>query len=229
MDAVFFDFNGVLVDDEHLHLSGFNAVLSKFGVHLDAAEYEARYIGFDDRGAFAHALRDHGLDCDAAQLAALIDEKAAFYAAAAARELCVFEGAARLLREAAARAPVAVVSGALRAEIVLGLGVLGASGAPRCIVAAEDVSACKPDPEGYLLALKTLRAQGLSLDPARVVVIEDTPAGVAAGRAAGLTVVGVGHSVAPEKLRAAGAVQTVKHLREMHFSMLEAAAATVIG
>ncbi|MEU6917059.1 HAD-IA family hydrolase [Streptomyces olindensis] len=55
---------------------------------------------------------------------------------------------------------------------------------PKTLVAADDITRGKPDPEPYLLAARTL-----GVDPARCVVFEDAPAGLAAGRAAGMTTV----------------------------------------
>ncbi|WP_424213953.1 HAD-IA family hydrolase [Streptomyces sp. BI20] len=58
---------------------------------------------------------------------------------------------------------------------------------PRVRVTAESVSASKPDPEGFLMG-----AEALGVDPADCVVFEDSGAGIAAGRAAGMRVIGVG-------------------------------------
>lgn len=55
---------------------------------------------------------------------------------------------------------------------------------PKTLVAADDVTRGKPDPEPYLLA-----ARELGVDPSRCVVFEDAPAGLRAGRAAGMTTV----------------------------------------
>jgi len=66
------------------------------------------------------------------------------------------------------------------------------------LVTPERLSRGKPDPEGYLLAVRELGA-----DPAGCVVLEDAPAGVEAGRAAGMRVVGVLTTYAPEALAAA--------------------------
>ncbi|MFD8232077.1 HAD-IA family hydrolase [Streptomyces sp. NPDC059696] len=55
---------------------------------------------------------------------------------------------------------------------------------PKTLVAADDITRGKPDPEPYLLAARTL-----GVDPAHCVVFEDAPAGLAAGRAAGMTTV----------------------------------------
>ncbi|MEU0457254.1 HAD family hydrolase [Streptomyces sp. NPDC006129] len=55
---------------------------------------------------------------------------------------------------------------------------------PKTLVAADDITRGKPDPEPYLLAARTL-----GVDPAHCVVFEDAPAGLAADRAAGMTTV----------------------------------------
>jgi sugar-phosphatase len=70
--------------------------------------------------------------------------------------------------------------------------------APAVLVTADRLARGKPDPEGYLLAARELGA-----DPADCVVLEDAPAGVDAGRAAGMRVVGVLTTHAPEALAAA--------------------------
>lgn len=72
---------------------------------------------------------------------------------------------------------------------------------PKVLIAAEDVTAGKPDPEGYRLA-----ATRLGVDIRRCLVVEDAPAGVAAGLAGPAPTVGVGTSHDPAQLSAADAV-----------------------
>lgn len=74
---------------------------------------------------------------------------------------------------------------------------------PRVFVTSDRVAAGKPDPEGYLLA-----ASELGVDPAACVVLEDAPAGVAAGAAAGATVVGITTTHDAAELLEAGAATT---------------------
>ena len=76
---------------------------------------------------------------------------------------------------------LAIVSGALRSEIELVLELAGLRPHFAEIIAAEDVAACKPDPQGYERA-----REALELAPNRCVVIEDSIPGLAAARAAGL-------------------------------------------
>ncbi|AYN42277.1 HAD family hydrolase [Streptomyces dangxiongensis] len=76
----------------------------------------------------------------------------------------------------------AVVTSATRRLAEARLDAVGIS--PKSLVSADDVTRGKPDPEPYLLA-----ARQLGVDPARCVVFEDAPAGLRAGRAAGMTTV----------------------------------------
>ena len=104
------------------------------------------------------------------------------------------------VRFAASRVPVAVVSGAARADIDLVLGASGLAGEVTAIVSAEDVRAGKPDPEGYLLALERL---GGGLDPADALVLEDSEAGVLAAKAAGMRCYALLGTVSAERLASA--------------------------
>ncbi|MEI5100273.1 HAD-IA family hydrolase [Streptomyces sp. PmtG] len=75
------------------------------------------------------------------------------------------------------------------ADVPLSTGRMAAAGLPMPAVrvTAESVGASKPDPEGFLKG-----AAELGFDPADCVVFEDSGAGIAAGRAAGMRVVGIG-------------------------------------
>ena len=115
LQAALFDFNGVLVDDERLHLAGFNAALAPFGVSIPLDLYNEPYLGYDDRGAFAAMLRDHDRDPSLDVVAALIAAKSLVYNDLAARSLDVCEGAHGLLRGAAAGVPGAAVGWRSRA------------------------------------------------------------------------------------------------------------------
>jgi beta-phosphoglucomutase len=226
LQGVCFDFNGVLVDDEHLHFECFNAVLAAEGITLGAAEYADVYLGFDDRGVFEHALRARGRLADAGVVRDLIARKAVAYAERAATELRVFDGAARLVRSLAERVPVVIVSGALRAEIEGALAVMGVADAVGAIVAAEDVAACKPDPEGYRAGLARLAELAGAVDPARVVAVEDSTAGVAAALGASLRVVAVAHTYSADVLRATGAHRVFDRIADVG---VEGVAGAVIG
>ena len=68
--STIFDFNGVLVDDESVHIAAFREVVAPLGVVFDDATYTARYLGFDDAGAFRAMLEDAGKEASDASLPA---------------------------------------------------------------------------------------------------------------------------------------------------------------
>ena len=160
MIAVLFDFNGVLVDDEDVHFEAFRRILEVLGVTVSHEVYR-RYLGFDDRGTIVALLAHYGRggDVDDGELGRLVARKQRSYARLAGEHPRLGFGArALVLALRAAGARLAIVSGARRAEID---AVLDASSLRDCfdaIVAAEDVTRGKPDPEGYRLARARLDA-----------------------------------------------------------------------
>ena len=93
-------------------------------------------------------------------------------------------GSCEMVRAVSAHTPCAVVSGSCRRDVEETLDILGIRDAFALLLGAEDVPRGKPDPMGYLLA-----AERLGVEPARCVVVEDSAAGVRAGKAAGMRVV----------------------------------------
>ena len=102
--AVLFDFNGVLVDDEPIHLELFQRVLGEEGIALPADDYYARYLGLDDRACFAAVLAAAGETATVPRLMRLTARKASYYQERVRREGYPFAaGAAGLVRGLAAR------------------------------------------------------------------------------------------------------------------------------
>ena len=218
--ATLFDYNGVLVDDEAVHLAAFRATLDPRGIAVDESTYWARYIGFDDVGAFRAMLVDAGREAPDALVAELVEAKRPLYMQRASAGLKLFDGAAEKLRSCSLRGAVGVVSGALRDEIELGLVLLGVRDLVSFVVSAEDTSRCKPDPEGYEKGLALLG--GIPRD--QVVVIEDAVAGVRAAKAANLACVGVAHSYPAAALSEAGADLVSSNIAELSDEALAALA-----
>ena len=222
LQAVIFDFDGVLVDSEPLHYRAFQRVLNPRGIGFSYDEYLERYIGFDDRDAFKEAYRVSGLELDSDMLTDLIRSKSDSFEKIVKKEVEVFPGAKELVREIAdAGVPLAIASGALRNEIELILEKVSLMPYFTVIVSADQVEKSKPDPETYVMALRALeeRLDNRQLDAAFCVAIEDTPAGIKSARDAGLKVVGVGHSYSVEELGDADYV--VRNLDEISLSTLD--------
>jgi HAD superfamily hydrolase (TIGR01509 family) len=210
--ATLFDYNGVLANDETVHLAAFQDALIPLGITLTEADYWAKYLGFDDVGAFGAILVDSGRALDPAQIAALVEAKRPLYRARAEASLPLFPGASELIRRRAAAGPVGIVSGALRDEIELGIDALGVRELIVSVVAAEDTRASKPDPHGYLLGIEALSKLVPRSDALRALVIEDSLAGIEAAKSAGLPCVAVGHSYPEAELYAHGADLVVADL-----------------
>ena len=111
------------------------------------------------------------------------------------------EEARAAVREAAERVAVGVVSGSARAEIQPVLDAAELSPLITVLVSADDIRRSKPDPEGYLIALHLL-----GVTPGEAAAVEDSEAGVAAAKAAGLYTVGVTTTLPAERLSRADAV-----------------------
>lgn len=180
--AILFDFNGVIVNDEPQHCEALTATLAEYGIPLDRETYYREYLGFDDRECFRFTFERYGRPAGAPALEEAIERKARHYAAEIRRSMTLVPGAADFVRAAAAEGlALAIVSGALRREIDLVLDAAGLRRHFAVVVAAEDVSACKPDPQGYVRAREVLGAA-----PERCIVVEDSLPGLAAARAAGM-------------------------------------------
>jgi HAD superfamily hydrolase (TIGR01509 family) len=203
LQAVIFDFNGVIADDEPLHLEMFQKVLAEQGIPLFREEYYRSFLGMDDRDCFKAVLAARKRPADDGLIAQLIARKADYYAQAIAERLVIFPGVRELVPTLAARWPLAIASGALRHEIENILDAVKLRDAFAEIVSAEDVQRGKPDPECFRTALGRLnrrRTSGPPIYPAACLVIEDSPWGIAAVRAAGMKCVGVTNSYPAEAL-----------------------------
>ena len=207
--AILFDFNGVLVDDEPLHLALFARVLGEEGLSLERDEYYAQYLGLDDRRCFAAAMQQAGRPIDQAQVMRLVARKASYYQERVRSEgFPFFGGSVELVRAAAAaELTLGVVSGALRVEIEAALRQAGIAQLFKTVVAAEDVALGKPHPEGYLRALEELNGQPpfppRLFHPHEVLAVEDSPWGIEAASGAGLVTLAVSHSYPESALEGA--------------------------
>lgn len=193
--AVLFDFNGTLSNDEPVLCEIFMALFAEHGKPLSAQEYFDELCGLSDPEIVMTWLgRDHP-DVDE-----VIRERIDRYRAAVSDGSTIEPWTREALRYAAERVPVGIVSGAARDEIEPVVRAAGVEELVRFVVPAEDVERGKPEPDGYVRALELL---GDGLAPADVVVFEDTEAGVAAAKAAGMRVVAVTGTLSPARLAAA--------------------------
>ena len=202
-------------------MKAFQKVLAEEGIGLDSGEYFTRYLGLPDRDIARDVLkRRFGRAADPAGLDDAVDHvlarKALAYRDLVRRDLPEVPGAAGFILSAAERYPIAVASGALRVEVEDGLYRLGVRDAITSIVAIEDVTRGKPDPEmffvarGALIRICAIPGARLGLDPSEpsssFLVLEDSPAGLAAARAAWMKAIGVATSRPASDLKPADLV-----------------------
>jgi beta-phosphoglucomutase len=187
--ALLLDFNGTISEDEPILCRIFQELFDEAGKPLTEREYYDRLAGFSDREIVRMWLgRDD---------AALLDRKSERY-----RQLAdgatVSTETREAVRAASEMVPVAVVSGSARAEIEPVLDAAGIAEAITLVVSEDDITRSKPDPEGYLIAVDLL-----GVEPGGAVAVEDSEAGIAAAKAAGIYCVAVTTTLPRERLSAA--------------------------
>jgi beta-phosphoglucomutase len=186
IQAVVFDFDGVLADSEPLHLLAYQQVLSALGVALTREDYYASYLGYDDVGVFTALAGVHGWEMSPSKLEALVLEKGRAFDAMIETTDVLYPGARECVETLAADYALGIASGALRPEIEAILGRARLERHFRFIVASGDTPRSKPAPDPYLRA-----AELHSVAPAACLAIEDSHWGIMSARDAGLPCVGI--------------------------------------
>jgi beta-phosphoglucomutase len=202
LQAIVFDFDGVIADSERLHLRSYQEILAPEGITMSNEDYFARYLGYDDVGVFKAVGRDHDVAMDDHRVSELIARKGQRYESLAAAGEMLFPGAADFIRTAAAAVPIAIASGALTHEIEEVLERAGLLPLFPVIVGADQTERSKPHPDPYQTAFTRLRTHsGRDLVAWRSVAIEDSRWGLVSARAADLRCVAVTNTYSAAELR----------------------------
>jgi len=189
VEALLFDFNGTLSDDEGVQCAIFGELFAEQGRPIGEQEYFDELAGRSDP-----EIVERWLGAGHPAAAEVLERRVQLFRERAGDGSTVPPHVRDAVLRAAGRARLAIVSGAARSEVET---VLEAAGLDvfDVIVSAEDVARGKPDPEGYLLALEQLGVRA-----ADAVAIEDAPPGIAAAKAAGLRCVAVLGTAPRERL-----------------------------
>jgi beta-phosphoglucomutase len=193
VSAITFDFNGTLSNDEPILCGIVRRLLAERGRPLSEQEYYDQLAGLSDE-----AIVTTWLGADYPDVAAVVRERVTAYGELVRDGSTIEEQTREAVRYAAARVPIAIVSGAALAEIE---PVIAAAGLERffpVIVSSDAVTRGKPDPESYLTALDVL-----GVDAADVVAFEDTESGIASAVGAGVRCIALTGTLAPARLQAA--------------------------
>ena len=221
LQAVFFDFDGVIADSEPLHLRAYQSVLRADGIDLDRAEYYERYLGHDDAGLFEALASDRHLPLSPEKIDEWIAAKSSIVEEMLSSDAILFPGAAACVNMFAELVPLAVASGALEPEIEIVLEHAGLRGAFGAIASASDGVRGKPAPDLYLLAMAKLKSRLPDpFDPAACIAIEDSRWGLEAAHLAGLRCVAVTHTYPAAALGRADLI--VDSLSELTPNVVEA-------
>jgi beta-phosphoglucomutase len=200
--AVVFDFDGVIVDSEPLHLSAYQEVLSSLGGPLPREEYYARYLGYDDQGVFRAVAEARGWQLDDGRIEELIAEKSRVFQGMLGEDV-LYPGARSCIERLAAVWPLGIASGALRHEIEAILRRTGLAPHFRFIVAAGDTTASKPAPDPYRRA-----AELHGVAPEACVAVEDSRWGIDSAKTAGLPCVAITNTYPVAELMTADIIIT---------------------
>ena len=206
LQAVFFDFDGVIADTEPLHLRAYQAVLQADGIDLNKSEYYARYLGYDDVGLFDALAKDRRISLSDWKVDEWVAAKSSIVQEMLSSDSILFPGAAACVRMFAERVPLAIASGALEPEIEIVLQHAGLRSSFTAIASASDGVRGKPAPDLYLLAMAKLKDRLPTLDPAACIAIEDSRWGLEAAQRAGLRCVAVTHTYPAAELETADLV-----------------------
>ena len=215
--AIFFDFNGVIIDDETIQMKAYQEVLKGHEIALTEELYFGA-LGMDDktfvRSMFEHAKKPLSDPLLEEVLGAKTDMHRQMI-----EVLPLFPGVLTFLKSASREFQLGLVSMANLVEVSYVFQRANLTPLFTVIVTAEDASVCKPAPDCYLAGLMKLNEQRqherqLPLLASECLAIEDSPPGIQSARAAGMRTLGVTNTVSDEALRAAGADVVTKSLAD---------------
>lgn len=199
LKAVLFDFNGVIINDEPLHEQLINQLLLEENLTLKRGEYHKVCFGRSDRPCLSELLASRGRVLNDTDLTQLLHRKAQAYALELQKieKLPLYPGLDDLLFQVrSCNLKLGIVSDAIRKEIEVVLDRTQLAEYFQVVVAGDEVTTSKPQPDGYLLAVKRLNQKypDLNLQPHECLAIEDTFAGIQAAKKAGMQVVGIANT-----------------------------------
>ncbi len=214
--AILMDFNGVIIDDEPIQMKAYQEILAKEEITLTEEEYLS-CLGMDDKTFVAAAYKRANKEPETNKILEITTAKTNRWRELIADELPIFEGVTDFIKKMEKDFALGIVSMAKREEIEFVLEKAGLRNSFSVIISAEDVENCKPHPECYLKGFNTIDSYRIKHKHSPMVhgdclVIEDTPPGIRAAKAARLQALGVTNTVSAQELRDAGADVVTKNL-----------------
>ena len=185
--AVIFDFNGTLSDDEPILLRIFTELFAEhLGWQMSPEDYSERLLGHSDREIVEIAVREHG-GGDQGWVERLLERRRDRYKQLVAAHSPITDEAAGLVSALATDGvPMAIVTGAQREDVLAVLDNCATGNYIDLLVTEEDVQQGKPHPEGFAKG-----AALMGVEPADVLVFEDSVPGIRGAVAAGMACIAV--------------------------------------
>lgn len=223
LQAVIFDFDGVITDSEVLHLRSFNKVLAEYDIRIETKDYYKDYLGLNDVDLFKEMVDKGLLKVDSNKIEILLKQKKQVFEKLAKTEGRIIEGVRDFLHMLSENnIKKAICSGALLVEIELILQEAKLRSFFEVIVAADHVKKGKPNPEGFLLTLQKLNEKNQTeIHAGQCVVVEDSHWGLEAALAAKMHTVAVTNSYDTDQLKQAEKIVsqldqlTIKDLQQL--------------
>jgi len=190
--AVIFDMDGVIVDSEPRHEKAFLEIFDEIGFGQTHGIHFPDYIGRSDKAVWLDFIANHKPSYTYEDLTAMKQNR---FLEILRAEQPIFDGLPELVAKLNAKYPLAVASGSLHPVIDEVLVIKNLRSYFSAVVSGQDVAKGKPAPDIFLRAADLIKKK-----PQECVVIEDSVAGVEAGRAAGMQVIAITNSFVAEKL-----------------------------
>ena len=191
-DAILFDFDGVIVDSEPIHFQCWREVLAPLGIDFDWDYYHEHFIGVSDRRMAEELAGMVAPPVSVETIYGHYAEKTQLFRSRMRDHLPFAPGIVEFIQSSKGLG-LGVVTSSRRSEVEPVLMAGGLLPFLSVAVYGDDVTNHKPDPEPYLKAAKTIGAR-------RPLVVEDSLAGVASGKAAGFDVLRIPHPEDTTKL-----------------------------
>ena len=212
------DFNGVIIDDEPLQMKAYQEILKGEDIELTEADYY-ECLGMNDEFFLREVYRRAGKEPETNKFLELKTLKTQRWRDSIANEIPLFDDVENFIRKMEKEFALGIVSMARREEVEYVLEQTGLRDLFMTIVTAEDVSECKPNPECYRTGFRLVDAARTRIGRNPItheecLVIEDSPQGIMAGKAADLKTLGITNTVDEKRLRDAGADSVSKSLAD---------------
>jgi len=207
--SIFFDFNGVIIDDETIQMNAYKEVLKQHDIDL-TQEWYFSALGMDDK-TFVKAMFERAKkQLSDGVLESVLGAKTILHREMIEDELPLFPGVLTFLKACARHFSLGLVSMADSVEIEYVFERARLGPLFTVMVMAGDVSVCKPAPDCYRRGLEKLNEQRqrerlLPVLPNECIAIEDSPPGIESARGAGMHTIAVTNTVSEKALRAVGA------------------------